>query len=513
MNSVNDIGEIIHNLQKMKSPETNLPAYAARMGQTAHALSSVRFSMNFFVFFEKMTEDLSEGKPVPTVMIRLWNSFFEGLNADRKGEANESFDIKDIKERSTALMNKLVNLGGHIQLIEYAMNRMEYRYHNGSFPEGYSDEKFTELLLANIVGGEKKDSVQDEDYRQMQMVRCVEIVEQLPLRMTKMKFFQLLSDGMSVYNTSEKNAIDNLMESIGIAAGFSEVSDTDTDFPFISGEINHLYEAINRAAEKKEPLNKDEFEELWETLKLLSEELQNCVDLMMLLQELINDIYVLHITKSSAGHAGTCLFDALSEDGRKTAQSVSDIVNCICDLIEERKDLTALSSEEIERVEQMYPELEGSQEILYAQMNLFDSSFDEIYELPFTKAADSDPSWKILLSDLRKVKLLLSTSLYVALEEKEEDTESFDPALYVASCYETAAKKISEKLSSTNDRLMKKAIMAKVIALLPPFLRSYDALENYILTSLSGCENEAEKIASIEIILGLIKDEEDENES
>ena len=72
--------------------------------------------------------------------------------------------------------------------------------------EKYKDEDFTRNIMHYIFDDDKDNALVNS--------KISEIVSELPFRMTKNKFFELLKNGLSVYKTSDKQAIDDFIYNI-----------------------------------------------------------------------------------------------------------------------------------------------------------------------------------------------------------------------------------------------------------------------------------------------------------
>ena len=84
-----------------------------------------------------------------------------------------------------------------------------------------------------------------------------------------------------------------------------------------------------------------------------------------------------------------------------------------------------------------------------------------------------------------------STPADLTEEEFEEGTVSLVEALL--------------RVFSESSRSYTRAVMAKVFTVLPPVLKTSEALENYIFASLSSCSDTEEKLGCIEIIRNLME--------
>ena len=100
---------------------------------------------------------------------------------------------------------------------------------------------------------------------------------------------------------------------------------------------------------------------------------------------------------------------------------------------------------------------------------------------------------------------LMSGSLYVELEDakdaKDPCTESY--------LQEQFAALYTELKNSFHEipKYRMRAVMAKILTFLPPFLMTYEELREYISSSLANCKDAAEKTACVEILESFLREE------
>ena len=218
----------------------------------------------------------------------------------------------------------------------------------------------------------------------------VSIIEQLPMRMTRKRFFQVLAEGMDAYKGSDKEAVDGQLFMLRTAAMLEEPAEFKQSFPA-------FYEVVETF--KQAPLStvsEAEWNKLHDMLADAMDELNSQMDRMLLLQELINDLCVVTMT-----------------DG--------------CTWTEQHKTCSSIIS--------------------------------------FTLTPGTDEA-------------ALNAMLTALVSELE-----------------TFLKSSSKPLA--------RAVMAKLVTMVPLFIRDYNQLEEYIQNSLSSCSDVAEKLACIEIIRSL----------
>ena len=118
-----------------------------------------------------------------------------------------------LRKESTQIMELLSAYTDRFTVYEYVLNRLEYRFSGASLEAGYSDEDMTQEIL------QKLSSETDQTVRQSMLVS---IIEQLPMRMTRKRFFQVLAEGMDAYKGSDKEAVDGQLFMLRTAAMLEE---------------------------------------------------------------------------------------------------------------------------------------------------------------------------------------------------------------------------------------------------------------------------------------------------
>lgn len=103
-------------------------------------------------------------------------------------------------------------------------------------------------------------------------------------------------------------------------------------------------------------------------------------------------------------------------------------------------------------------------------------------------------------SKLEVLSKLLSSSRFADIEQKQE-SETVE-ASYIEEQTAALISELETFLKSSSKPLAR-AVMAKLVTMVPLFIRDYNQLEEYIQNSLSSCSDVAEKLACIEIIRSL----------
>lgn len=261
----------------------NLTGFASMMTSDARTLSLARIAMNLPVYLD-MGEELSDeytrisklSAAYCGLLGRVNKELVSGLDEKREEEA------LSLRKESTQIMELLSAYTDRFTVYEYVLNRLEYRFSGASLEAGYSDEDMTQEIL------QKLSSETDQTVRQSMLVS---IIEQLPMRMTRKRFFQVLAEGMDAYKGSDKEAVDGQLFMLRTAAMLEEPAEFKQSFPA-------FYEVVETF--KQAPLStvsEAEWNKLHDMLADAMEELNSQMDRMLLLQELINDLCVVTMTE------------------------------------------------------------------------------------------------------------------------------------------------------------------------------------------------------------------------
>lgn len=443
----------------------NLTGFASMMTSDARTLSLARIAMNLPVYLDMEEESSMEDKSSNEytriskltaaycgLLSRVNKELASGVNEKRKEEALE------LRRESTQIMELLSAYTDRFTVYEYVLNRLEYRYSGAVLEAGYSDEDMTQEIL------QKLSSETDQTVRQSMLVS---IIEQLPMRMTRRRFFQVLAEGMDAYKGSDKNAVDGQLFMLRTAAMLEEPAEFQESFP----DLYKVVDTFRRAPVTS--LDEAQWQQLHDELGTAMEALNSQMDGMLLLQELINDLCVLTMT-----------------DGCEWTQQHKACSDIISFTLTPGTDETALNT--------MMGALEGIQEQYSTSFQEKVTLVDEL--LSSSRKQLDDQGMLESFEQLSVLSKLLSSSRFADLEENGE-SEIVSPSYIEAETAKLIAE--LETFLKASSKPLGRAVMAKLVTMVPLFIRDYAQLEEYIQSSLSSCSDTAEKLACIEIIRSL----------
>lgn len=422
---------------------------------TAYQFSFVRMVLNYYTLFETISEETA----VPKRIFAYCKQLNELLEEYFSGKIVEE-DLLCLRKNITHEMEVLTSYTDCFQIYEYVLNRIERKFK--ALPAiGYSDEAYTKRLVS-FISDSKESTVMNG--------RIMQIVGQLPVRLTKQKFFSLVMEGLSVYIGSPRESLHDMMYTLGTEAM--------TKLPIDMAEGHkEYYEILERChGINYRNMNEKAYEQATADLSFACEALVAESGLYVMLQDIINDLCVLLFARTEA------VIEVKEEEFY--ASMVKEIHEKFS-----KEDYTSVKENFFDRLTQ----LEGRQEACYERylrLELPEENEELNKDPDFIKAVNVDR--------------LLSGSSFVQLKERNEETALAKDEVLVDRPYlEKVTKEYFvelEKKFSETSRPVVRAIMAKVLSDLPIYFHSIDEIESYIRGSLESCLDQAEKETCKELL-------------
>ena len=469
----------INEISKNKNLESNLPIYASYMMDLYNKRAGVEFAMDYYTFQGMISDNVTKDD----YLLKYTKEFNDII-------ANYVLNIivDDGREQAIAKIDSLRhNVYNVVEVLtcyadifaryEYVINRCEYLFNEIKTNSKYTDEDFTREVMQYIFSEEDNAVVNS---------RICEIISELPLRMTKNKFFELLDGGMSVYKDTDKITIDDFIYSVETSAMLK--------MPENMEHYTELFEIYNeiKAIDYKN-ITEKEYRDTAEKLNFAADYIERATDIFMILQGLINKAYVMVI---AAPYVDT-------ED--KEVKNSVDIIRNINENFYNDEFITLE-----EKITDNFIFLEGVPEKIQNIIQSAEYVLDDVKKdkLDIVKNIMAD---KIYLG-LFLCEKLLSDSLFINLsaeynifEEKTVDkNDETDITEYLREKQDKLITELTEFFNS-NQKIVNKSVMSLVLSKLPVFFNNITEVQDYIYNSLNNCTNKAEKAACIEIINGLME--------
>lgn len=424
---------------------------------TAYQYSYVRLVLNYYTLFESIAEETRVSEHISGCSTRL-NELF-----------TDYYSGKDILEGVLALREDITNkveimtsYADCFQIFEYVLNRMERKFKTMPVSP-FQDDAFAKRLMEYITGSSETSVMNG---------RIKEVIGQLPVRLTKQKFFSLVMEGLSVYIGSPMESLKDMMYTLRTESMTQLPKDMDQGYQ----EFYKLLEQLRRVDYKN--MTAEGYEDAIGKLGSVSEGLTKESGFYVMIQEIVNDFCVLILS------AGEAVVDVKEEELYSSA--VKEILHNFS------KEEDSFGSDEIFL---KLTQMEGRQEAFYEKYLKI-----ELPQASEKRYSDSD--------DIKSmnVDILLSGSSFAKLKclsSKEESVKKEEDVLVDRLTLEKEAgaylKELEDVFAGSSKQVVR-AIMAKVLSDLPVYFGSIDEIQSYITGSLTSCQDEAEKETCKELL-------------
>lgn len=465
------VKQICNEILKGNTTDENMPLLLNFMANEYHTYAGVGLSMHYYAFYESYVDEEGTWSQEAKDMVNKLNQMIVNHIVEHQVEGlEESITAidgmrKDIMNR----MNILTTYTDIFQLYEYVLNRVEYRFKAGL--ANINDEEIARDILAYIFES-------DDNYVVNEKIK--EIVGQLPIKMTKQKFFAYLEESLRLYLGSEKSTLDSYVYMLKTSAALDEGEGLSDLYPL-------LWEKREKfASYDYKGMTEPEYKEAMEMLRLTTLILENETTIYYNLQELMNEVYARLLTTSYAGLGE----NEMEEEENAVIAIITSVANHF--ISGNKEDLP------MELLDQFAP-LEGIQEALMEDLVYLEEALFEL-DRNGRDLAESIMCDKIL-NVLLLSKDLLSNSIFIDFDEVRDTTTVDEDMMH--NVIESIEQSYKDKFT-TSDKKMVRAIMANSLSKMPVFFQSHTEVMDYVVYSLEHCGDHHEKIAAVEIIRGIM---------
>ncbi len=467
---MSSVKKLIGEIKSGINIENNIKEYSKLLFEKYNYYAIVKMSMNYYTMKEIISEMTDKNSDVCKYFDILTRLVKDNI-IDKKPVDEEAVTaVKQIRNNIEYKMKILTSYTDGYEIYEYILNRIEAKV----------KDKVEEVDIA-LLSDKMYSYVFNESDKMVINSKLQLLMAQLPVRMTKSKFCDVVSNTLALYKGGEKSSLDEFCDMLRTSSLISKPKGFETEYPF----LYHVYTDLSAANYKE--LTEAEFDTLNDRLNdaaaIINEEASNYI----LMQEIANDIYTILLTME----------DAAGANGKLPAYKAAlNIVESVL----KSDDFETLS----ETLMDSFISMEGAQEDVTESIMPLEASFDDIY------VGKSDDISKYGLSEnfdvLDKISRLLSTSLFIDVEKSlRSESDMVDDAYY----NETKDKLINDFMTLFNDceRMVIRSIMCKILAAMPIFLNSKQEIKDYFDYTLSGCKDMSELTACNKLISEMIEEE------
>ena len=198
----NEAKKLTKELKAGRNMRENVRRYSEVLSSAFTNYAVVKLSLNFFTLMEMIDALPDDRKEVTLGRV---SDLKKALNkALTEGEADEA-DIKsviDIRDAVTEKMKILTAYTDVFSIYEYVAVRRD--------PE-YDGDEDSQLDTAGIAENMYNYVFQDDD-KMLINSKIQSLISELPVRMTKDRFFDIINNTLNIYRGGEKEAVDDFTE-------------------------------------------------------------------------------------------------------------------------------------------------------------------------------------------------------------------------------------------------------------------------------------------------------------
>lgn len=463
--------KIMKDILQHKNLEMNLPAYAHSYINATYQYSLIRLVLNYYTM--KEVEDDAKTSLQDAYLLNVLNEIhtmlYENLFSDEERE-DSSFVIEKInqlRDEMTKRMTILTSYTDALQIYEYVLNRVEYGITKENYPVDESE------LATKVFQYLFRDNDKMVTNSKIQMVTA-----QLPIRMTKSRFFDYLTDTLLIYKGSEKSSVDDFVAMLKSTALLDLPEGYGEAYPKIMEVIN-VMENVNFKT-----LDLAGYQELMEQFAFTTDYLTGLVSNYLLVMEIINDFYATLLAMPYVKKEDECVRTSIS-------------------MLQGLHDAFVSSGEIPETVDEGFMIIEGKQEMLGEDILQYESILQDV----ITEHKDTI-SWIMtdkIFDGLICIAKLLSNSLFINLAEDDNCSEIADE-MYITARRDELVGLLTEFFGQ-HSKEINRAVMAALFSNMPVLFNSQQEIKDYIEYSLTHCGNSSELMACAKILDEMMDEE------
>ncbi len=473
----NDDKKLITDIKRRKDLDKNLPLFADKVYCADFEYACHKFTLNYFTIKEMLEDkDIADDSYIYECIMGIDKLVGIYLADDRDVcDADDINFMNHMRNMVTKKMKILTSYTDAFELYEYILNRKEYCFPENEDSE--TEEAFSDYNADTFAAEIFNYIFQDND-KVVVNTKIQSMLGQLPLRMTKSKFYDILGQTLTIYNGLEKGSVDEFAETVVTTALLSLPEGFTTEY-------TGLYDALSilKSADYSD-LSYEEYKKLVAVLDKSAAFINDVVSDYMMLIELINDLYAMMLSCKMKNHISDGCMRAIK------------VISGIHEAIETNREIS-------DDIYHLLISVEGFQEEAGEHRLMLDAVVTDIY------TSYADEIAEIGMEDVYKkmdvLDKLLSGSMFADIEEKNVYDTSPADSEYIISVKDGLIEKFTQ-LFSENNMVFNRAVMAKILSGIPVFFNSQQEIKDYIEYSLNHCSNRSEVKASYIVIKQMMEE-------
>lgn len=453
--------------------------YVNILAENYREYASVVLTLNYYILYETGYDEKNYNTPELLGYINDVNAIIRKYIVN-----NENVDegviknINDIRNKIIYKLDLLLNYTAKLYIYEYILNRLEYNFEEPieNAKLVVNDENFAKQVIDYIFSN--NDSVVING-------KIREVIGQLPVRMTKNKFFDLVRDALSIYKDGKVEGLDTFLDKIRSAATLTH-EDEDDEYSLLA-ETLEFYDSIDF-----KNIDQETFEKAQGKYREINQFIRVYTDFLSDLQRCVNMTYTILLTKQIQNNNEECKLDEVR----------SDILGHICDCFS-----SEYNDEIDDDITSKLVYVEGIQEKSHAICMQLEQAIDEdVLEAYVSKNSDNCLEENIIR--FKKCEQLVSTSIFIDIDQDKQDVKDMDVDDELLETKTEELLNDMKELFKTKDRMYTRAVMANVLSELPVFFVNMNEVVEYVNTQISSCTNQNEKMACYAILSDIMADDD-----
>lgn len=464
-----NIRQISQNIQNNRLPEENIPQLFNYMADHYTVLAEVRLAMHYFTFYEAYYDEEGTWSAdacgmVDRINLMIKDNILHFKNGDSREAAIK--DIDSVRQEITRRMSALTAYTDIFQNCEYILNRLEYRFKN--IEASVDDIEFSKEILRYIFDSEDNLMINE---------KIKDIIGQLPVRMTKQRYFEIIKESLGAYLGSEAAAFDSFLYMLKTSAMLKPEEGMEALYPGLWEKKEFLLRTDYKN------ISREIYEKALGMLKAAVLILETETSIYFSLQEIVNELYTITL----------CIpYSGMTDSGADKAKSAAiTVIGGINDIFGRREKCDIP-----DRLIEALTGLEGVQEELSLTLQFLENAFYEVGKNHKALTASLVLEQPFLV--LGWSQKLLSNSLFIDFIKEPEEAAIVDE-----DRIELETQVMLQELTAfflKHDKMISRAVMANTINKVPVFFQNHREIMDYVIYSLTRCSDPYEKATCIEII-------------
>lgn len=428
--------------------------------------------MNLTAHLYNLTESVHDGrygmeeaglqKELNEIYGRLLSCIREYAESGKNVRAKLTEQMAGLREEVVKRSEQVQVLCDALQIYEYLFNRMEYSLQTYDTP--FDNEEEARKLLGSIFSSEDPTETN---------LRIQMMLSQLPVRITKRRFLDLIKDSFSIYENSDVDALEGFRYRIISAASMQDMPEEK-----LFDEYTELLAALREC--NTDAMDLQTVKEWEDRISDSATNLSADADYLLAVQDCINAFYTIVLLDGDCADEQTKIV-MLPAAGAVTEYGMVALAG--------RNE--ALDEGQLGPA---FTYMEGRLEQLSERVLKEEARIDAYCEnIPDFRT--DEEGQRVLL-----VKKLMSTSAFARLEEQKlvmVDKETLNRVT------EETLVKLEEGMKDRS-RTYNRSVMASVLKELPVFFNSRTEVMNYVLQSFGNCSSEGEKHGAVAMLSDLL---------